>query len=326
MKQKKLKITVLLFTLLIAISSCKSSKIIDKEKINLMKDDEFVYINGLKIPVLSEDKKVFKETPAFKKAKKKILEPNEELYREFREEYEKLKAENKNLKYDEFRKIKRRKHFISTDNIIDENNLRFIDEREDGSTREYSYRDGRIRFYKETFPQETDIIDLYGNRITLYFRTCLEYYPNGNIKSYAVQLNSNHMMSGTRYIRNLNVGTWYLFDEQGNITKRIDIENLFETKLSEIFDYVFNSGDLLLVRKDGTVSTRLFCVSRKFSSKGNEWSIKIHTGTNYVWYIYIDDKTGKETERIDPKESGRYGKYESKFDYDALFEGFYGSW
>lgn len=321
MEQKKLKITVLIFTLLIALSSCKSSKIIDKEKINLMKD-EFVHINGLKIPVLSEDKKVFTETPAFKKAKKKIIEPNEELY----EEYIKLKAENNKLDYKEFREIKERKHFISLDNIIDENNLRFIDGREDGSTREYSYRDGRIKFYNETFPQETDIIDLFGNKITLYFKTCLEYYPNGNIKSYAVQLHSNRMLSGTSYIENLNVGTWHLFDEQGNITKTVNIENLFEAKLSEILDYIFNSGDLQLVRKDGSVYTRLFRIFRKFSSEENEWLITIYSGLSPILFIYIDGKTGKVTERIDMKnseESGRHEKYKSKFDYDAIFEGFY---
>jgi hypothetical protein len=72
-KNKYLKTIILLVTL--TFYGCKTSNLPTHKKYQQM--ETFIEINGLKIPTLSDDKKFFKDTKAFKNDRKNSIDSGE---------------------------------------------------------------------------------------------------------------------------------------------------------------------------------------------------------------------------------------------------------
>ncbi|MET3025558.1 hypothetical protein ABXT06_02665 [Flavobacterium sp. UW10123] len=113
------------------------------------------------------------------------------------------------------------------------------------------------------------------------------YYKNGNIKIKGVGFNGN----------GFHVGTWYEFDESGNVIKETDYDKPYQFTFEEIVKFCENEkiplqkGPILQSTGYHTV------IRRNFNSEGSWWQIEWLKKPNTIEIITLDGNTGKVLKR-----------------------------
>lgn len=106
----------------------------------------------------------------------------------------------------------------------------------------------------------------------------INFYTNGKIKSYTLNLEDHNNT-------NMRVGTWLLFNEKGEIIKKIEHEKLFKTSLKSVLKkrYYNEHGKEL----------NFYGISRDIHLNGikNEWRL-LFWGEKSGMALVIDDESG----------------------------------
>lgn len=230
--------------------------------------DEYQYFFGIKLPVLSDNKKQFIVTDKMKKAIKTVKDYNWEEYHN--------------------NEIIKRKFFIGDENS-------FYDYRENkeihyGFSNEHKDNSVSIGFYKLS-----PYIKILNKKVWLYISNSFNYYPNSKIRYFR-----SNMYSTITNDCSLEYGKECNFSENGEVLFEIDYEKNFSMKLTKVFEL---ASPYISEIKD---STSIIDVTRKFDQNSGYWviqnweaseievsdSLGVHKGTNYNLVI-IDDKTQK---------------------------------
>jgi len=305
---KKIILPIIFFSLVFPLTvSSQTGKEVDKSKINLFKN-KFKEINGLKIPVLTEDKKVFVETPTFKEALKKVVD-----FKDFIKNFDSKKFSNSSEREKEYKKESNNLFF---NHLVYNNYSKNIitDKRSDGSEFIYYYNDDRtINHIKQKFIQKTDIIGRFGHKVELEYTVSMVYYPNGKLKEYRIVANS----MPDNFLWDLKVGKWFWFDEDGKIIKKIDIEKHYNVKLSDIIDFALNCEEAIWKERDLIMPFRIDRVINIKNPEVFEWHLRTFCCTDisdeYRTYFYFNGKTGKVLLKTESYSENR--EYLSKFKF-----------
>ena len=229
--------------------------------------DEYQYFFGIKLPVLSDNKKQFIVTYKIKKAIKNVKDFKWEEYHN-----------NPSLK---------RKYFIgSIENSFTDYGKKY-DIR-------YRFENDNLIYCSKNFYLNFPFLNGIKEKLFLKSLNHYVYYPNGNIRTYNSVLRSKITDNYLEY------GKDYIFSENGEVLFEIDYEKNFNMKLTKVFEL---AAPFLSKIKD---STATIDVTRKFDQNSGYWviqnwetseievsdSLGVHQGTNYNLVI-IDDKAQK---------------------------------
>lgn len=180
---------------LLSFLLCISCEAIKQKRIQ-PKKNHFEAFFGLKLPVLSENKKVFQYTKRVDQTRKLLtLNGKDSIYRNrFEDVFQKNKEE-----------------FISYTYDFTPNNIVNITE-----------------YYYQKLPEihssiKSGILHIHAN---------LNFYKDtGRIKKYRCSISSENVFS-----HGFDYGKWYVFDEKGKIVYSIDFEKHYQMKLADVID------------------------------------------------------------------------------------------
>jgi hypothetical protein len=127
-----------------------------------------------------------------------------------------------------------------------------------------------------------------------YFKIIKHFYENNNIKMKGLFFNS----VGSRGFQK---GTWYEFDEQGNLIKEIDYDKYYKFTFEDILK--FCERENIKVDKGPILQSTGFHtrILREYSSISNlsTWTIEWLKESDTIQTIKIDGTTGKVLSRTD---------------------------
>jgi len=110
--------------------------------------------------------------------------------------------------------------YINIDSVYHDQNKNIV-------SNEFDFKSGTISTIKEIYVIESSITNNYFGPTKFTYEVYLSYHLNGKIKSYRVFLN----YAG---IKDLKVGTWYNFDQNGYILKQYEHEKQYQTSLADV--------------------------------------------------------------------------------------------
>ncbi len=121
-----------------------------------------------------------------------------------------------------------------------------------------------------------------------YFSITKNFYPNGGIEIKGISFNN-----GSEY------GTWYHYDEKGNLTKEENIDEGYDFGWLDVIKYCLKN-DIQLEKgypKHGGVKTEIY----KNEEEGKKvWTISYYKPkTDEYIEVTLDGQTGKEIKRRD---------------------------
>jgi hypothetical protein len=183
-------IIFLLFVFLLTACGTTKQKRIQPAK------NHFEVFMGLKLPVLSENKKVFQYTKRVDQARKLLtVNGKDSIYRDhFEDVYQKNKEELISYTYD-----------FTANNII--------------NITEY--------YYQKLPPIHSSI-----KGGILHIHANLNFYKDtGRIRKYRSSISSEKV-----FAYGFDYGKWYVFDEKGRIVHSIDFEKHYQMKLGDVID------------------------------------------------------------------------------------------
>lgn len=242
------------------LSNYDKNPITEKKTGYYVKDD-FDVIDGIPIPKLSNDKIFFK---------------NNKVYQKFYE---------KNIEDDLTNEIVRLLEINNQFNPI---------------YKKLYFKNHRLKQIKENYTLNIKTSQKFSAFNYVGYNVTINYYSNGNIKSYSVY--SNFL---DQVFFESPVGVWYRFDENGKMLKKINIEQMFKTTYHDILKYAKRTTE---ERKLGdTIDATKF--SRFVNDDGNAYWIITYSNQHSE---IIDDITGSVIERSVERNSYDilYQKYE----------------
>ncbi len=156
----------------------------------------------------------------------------------------------------------------------------FYEKINDTIGRYFTVRGNRVIEILESL-SETEAYDFsYNTDIYPKYRTIRKYYPNGQLKSFEVYSESIPYL--------LAVGTWYRFDQDGNLVLTIDHEKHFKSSYTNILK--------IAVSYARNLKRPIGEIYRSFDEKISYWKITLHRHANVgrpLYYIIVDDETGE---------------------------------
>ena len=153
----------------------------------------------------------------------------------------------------------------------DTNNIDHSFTTEDFYYRQYGYGDG---FVTLTYGHDS------------YFKVSKHYYADGKIKEKGVAFHTGHP-----------IGTWYLFDESGNLAAEKDSDAGYLFTYEDVINYCINN-DIPLTKGyvRGGYQTRILKQGADWKNLKN-WMIDYQSAEDKTTEITLDSKTGKELNR-----------------------------
>ncbi|MES2864427.1 MAG: hypothetical protein V4666_09940 [Bacteroidota bacterium] len=293
---EKKNIILVITLLIITISGCKTSNLPKHKKHNQI--DTFIEINGLKIPTLSDDKKFYRDTKVFKKDRKNSID-----YGVASKIYKKNDNGYDNSSY---RKATENFLIVSSDGksyediVYDKSNLYY----NKYDIKRYNFKDGILQsvgnywmIYRD-LKEEILITEKPTKQLINKLTSNCQYFPNGQLKSFSIYF--GNLINDTNSTGLFNagnecyIGTWYKFNESGEIIQTIDFEKDYKTSFLDIFLISRKKINELKGNTAIKFSRYLPSFKRNKNELGSFWQLFI--AENY--YLIIDDATGKIIEEV----------------------------
>ena len=283
--------------------------------------ETFIEINGLKIPILTEDNKVFKDTKAFKNDRKNSIDSGKasKMFSKSSTNQNEISTYQKSVNDGESY-LRATKDFL----IVSENGNVYEDIVKNENDKNgclskrivYNFKDGHLHTtscgftmllnLKEPFETKEGKTTEIHSGLTQYY----EYFPNGQLKSYRIYFGGLGIKDENIVFSTVEpssfIGTWYKFDESGEILQTIDFEKDYKTSFLDIFIIARKKLNELYLKGGFEFHRGYPGFQRNKNENGAFWQLFI--ANNY--YMIIDDATGKVIEEV---ESADFDKVQKKF-------------
>ncbi|REC46838.1 toxin-antitoxin system YwqK family antitoxin [Chryseobacterium pennipullorum] len=120
-----------------------------------------------------------------------------------------------------------------------------------------------------------------------YYTLTKVYFPNGNVKSKGLSNNTE----------SLQIGTWYEFDENGNLIKEVDYDKPYKFTFEDILEFCEKEG-IPLTKGPVFQSTGFHTtITRRIEKEKPVWAIEWRKKSNVLETITLDGTTGKVVSR-----------------------------
>lgn len=206
-----------------------------------------------------------------------------------------------------FKNDKKYKNFYETlqSNYPEQREIK-INREEEPINKTLIFKSDRLIEINEKFYLKIIIPTKFNKGMNIGYNVIIKYFPNGNIKSYQVYCVSLGSISV-----NMNVGTWYKFDEEGKLLKEVNFNKIYNTTFNDILKYYDKILEQKLWLSKFGSAYGIGSVSRFSNSYGNSYWIISYEG-NYS--EIIDDKKLNVIEKLDGVDRNEilYNKYEKK--------------
>jgi hypothetical protein len=138
-----------------------------------------------------------------------------------------------------------------------------------------------------------------------------DYFPNGQLKSYRIYFGGLRIKDENIVFSTIEpssfMGTWYKFNESGEILQTIDFEKDYKTSFLDIFLIARKKlNELFLKGKPDLFHRGYPGFQRNKNENGAFWQLFISP----YYFMIIDDATGKVIEEVESKD---YDKVQKKF-------------
>jgi hypothetical protein len=310
--EKKTNGRLVFLILVITILGCKTSNLPKHKKYQQM--ETFIEINGLKIPTLSEDKKFFKDTKAFKNDRKNSIGSGEasEMYKENDDWQDNNDNMNSYQKATKDYLIKQPDNTFE-DIVYDKSNL--YNNKYD--LKRYNFKDDILKsvsniwmIYRD-LKEEVLVNEIPTKQVVNKLTSSCQYFPNAKLKSFSIYF--GNLINNTNSAGLFNagnecyIGTWYKFNESGNIIQTIDFEKNYKTNFLDIFSIARKKLNELSSKGKPDLFQRGYPgFQRNKNENGAFWQLFISP----YYFMIIDDATGKVIEEV---ESADYDEVQKNF-------------
>ena len=311
-KMEKKIIRGIFIILSISTLGCKTNNLPKQKKHQQM--ETFIEINGLKIPTLSEDKKFFKDTKAFKNDRKNSIG-----YGEASKMYKKNDDwQDNNDNMNSYQKATKDFLIVSENGNVYEDITYDINDKDGcvNKMKRYTFKGDKLYSFSNQITISINLneaIEINGKRMTKVlsgFEYSCVYFPNGQLKSYSVYNGGLRIKDDTVSFRSNGsrsyLGTWYKFNENGDVIQTIDFEKDYKTSFLDVFFVTRKKINDLTTKGKYKYNRYAPVFERNKNELGAFWQLYI--SENY--YMIIDDETGKVIEEV---ESADFDEVQKKF-------------
>lgn len=320
--EKKIIRGLVFIILIISTLGCKTSNLPKHKKYQQM--ETFIEINGLKIPTLSEDKKSFKDTKAFKNDRKNSIDSGEavKMFSKTSINQNEISTYQKSINDEESYRRATKDYLIKQPGNLFEDITYDIND-DDGciyKMKRYWFKDDKLHTVGTYLTMSLNLsepIEINGKRMTEVHSglkySCV-YFPNGQLKSYSVYNGGMRFKDDTVGFNTDGIsgyiGTWYKFDENGNIIQTIDFEKNFKTSFLDVLLITRKKlNELFLKGKPDLFHRGLPGYQRNKNENGAFWQLFISP----YYFMIIDDATGKIIEEVESADHDEVQKKFSKY-------------